>query len=62
VWEKDNGIILGFILYFIRKMTRSIENLNKTGITVLQKANISVEFTTTFDKGKQEELTLQTPN
>jgi hypothetical protein len=37
-------------------MTRAIENLNKTGIPVLQKANICVEFTATFDKGKQDEL------
>lgn len=50
--EKDNGIILGFILYFIIKMTRAIENLNKIGISILGNANICIEITAKFDKEK----------
>jgi len=33
-------------------MTRPIETLSKIGTPVLENANICVEFTATFDKGK----------
>jgi len=49
---KDNGIILGFILCFIKKMTTATVNLSKIGTPVLENANICVEFTATFDKGR----------
>jgi hypothetical protein len=49
--REKNGIILGFILYFIGELTRAIEKLSKIRTRVLVNANISVDFTATLDEG-----------